>query len=85
MIAAIRLALWLAYRSRKENRTPWFWLNSYRITPIDWLTSASTTLPPPFTIIRAVAAPRPEATPVTTNTLSCIFILKFSNMPRLRG
>lgn len=31
MIAAIRLALWLAYRSKKENRTPWFWLNSYRL------------------------------------------------------
>ena len=31
IIAVIRLALWLGYRSRKESRTPWFWLNSYRL------------------------------------------------------
>jgi hypothetical protein len=31
MIAAIRLALWMAYHSKKESRTPWFWLNTYRL------------------------------------------------------
>ncbi len=31
MIAAIRLALWLGYCSKKEDRTPWFWLNGYRL------------------------------------------------------
>lgn len=31
MIAALRLAWWLGYRSRKECRTTWFWLNSYRL------------------------------------------------------
>jgi diguanylate cyclase (GGDEF)-like protein len=31
LIAAIRLALWFGYRKRKESRTIWFWLNSYRL------------------------------------------------------
>ena len=41
-------------------------------SPASLFTSASTALPPAATIIRAVAAPRPEPPPVTTNTLLLI-------------
>src|SRR5690606_19767701 len=42
--------------------------------PASSLRSAITTLPPPSTTMRAVAAPRPEAPPVTRNTEFAIFI-----------
>src|SRR4030095_5001462 len=53
--------------------------------PTSALTSASTTLPPPATIILAVAAPRPEAPPVTMNVLFFRSIGSFpSHFPSFR-